>query len=76
MAPTSPAAAHVAAVAQGTAAGFRVVLVNATDACTADLSGCHDGCASHPGVGSHRGIARTAAPIIARELGWAMPGVL
>jgi hypothetical protein len=76
MQPTAPAAAHVAAVAQGTAAGFRVVLVNATDACTADLSGCHDGCATHPGVGSHRAIARTAAPIIALELGIPLPGVL
>jgi len=76
MAPTAPAAAHIAAVAQGTAAGFRVVLVNATDACTANLSGCYDGCATHPGVGSHRAIARTAAPIIARELGIAMPGTL
>ena len=76
MQPNAPAAAHVAAVEQGTAAGFRVVLVNATAACTADLSGCVDGCATHPGVGSHRNIARTAAPIIAAELGWPMPGTL
>ena len=76
MQPSAPAAAHVAAVAQGTAAGFRVVLVNATAACTPDLSGCDDGCATHPGVGAHRNIARAAAPIIARELGLPMPGVL
>jgi hypothetical protein len=76
MQPTAPAAAHVAAVEQGVAAGFRVVLVNATAACTADLSGCVDGCATHPGVASHRNIARTAAPIIAAELGWPMPGTL
>jgi len=76
MQPTAPAAAHVAAVAQGTAAGFRVVLVNATAACGADLTGCVDGCATHPGVGSHRAIARTAAPIIAATMGWPMPGVL
>jgi hypothetical protein len=76
MQPRAPAAAHVAAVAQGTAAGFRVVLVNASAACTDDPSVCYDGCATHPGVGSHRNIARTAAPIIAGEMGWAMPGSL
>lgn len=76
MAPTSPAAAHVAAVEQGNAAGYRVVLVNATTSCTADLSGCIDGCASHPGVSSHRSIARIAAPIIANEMGWPLPGTI
>ena len=76
MQPIAPAAAHVAAVEQGTAAGYRVVLINATAACTPGLSGCVDGCASHPGVGSHRRIAAAAAPIIAQTMGWPMPGVL
>ena len=76
MAPTLPAAAHVATVEQGNAAGYRVVLVNATASCTPDLTGCFDGCSSHPGVSGHRSIARTAAPVIASYMGWAMPGVL
>jgi hypothetical protein len=76
MQPLAPAAATVAAVEQGNAAGFRVVFVNASAACTPNLTGCYDGCATHPGVGSHRNIARTAAPIIAATLGWPMPGVL
>jgi hypothetical protein len=76
MAPITPAAAHVAAVEQGIAAGYRVVLVNATTACTPNLEGCFDGCATHPGVGSHRSIARITAPIIATTMGWEMPGTL
>ena len=59
---------ETAALAQGTAAGFRVLLVNATTACTPDLSGCYDGCATHPGVGSHRNIARAAAPACASSI--------
>jgi hypothetical protein len=76
MSPTAPAKAHVDTVAQGLAAGYKVVLINATTACGLDLSGCTDGCATHPGVSSHRNIARVAAPIIAEAMGWPMPGVL
>ena len=79
MAPWAPAAAHQAAVAEGNAAGYRVVLINATTACSADdrsVVPCTDGCATHPGVASHRNIARIAAPIIAATMGWPMPGTL
>ena len=76
MSPTLPSSALQAAVAQGTAAGFRVVLVNASAACGADLGGCKDGCASHPGVASHRNIARTIAAAVEVALGWPSPGVL
>jgi hypothetical protein len=80
MSPTLPANATLAAVEQGTAAGFRVVFVNATEACgvgpSGQLTGCSDGCASHPGVASHRAIARTLAPVISAEMGWPMPGSL
>ena len=76
MAPTAPSAALQAAVAQGTAAGFRVQLVNASAACGADLQGCYDGCASHPGVGSHRAIAKAVAPVLQAAMGWPSPGQL
>jgi hypothetical protein len=79
MSPTLPRNATLAAVQQGTAAGHRVVLIDATEAChllPGQTGGCTDGCASHPGVASHRNIARTAAPIVAQHMGWAMPGVL
>lgn len=76
MSPTLPANATLAAVARGTAAGFKIVLVNATTACGDDLQGCKDGCASHPGVASHRNIARMVAPAIEAALGWPAPGVL
>lgn len=76
MAPTSPANATLAAVAQGRAAGFDVVFVNATAACTPGLTGCVDGCAGHPGVGSHRAIAKAVAPVLASALGWSLPGSL
>lgn len=80
MSPTLPVNATLAAIQQGTAAGYRIVLVNATDACGVDAagqpSGCSDGCAGHPGVASHRSIARVLAPIVAAELGWPMPGTL
>ena len=76
MSPTLPTNATLAAVARGTAAGFRIVLVNATTACGANLTGCTDGCASHPGVASHRNIARMALPIISSVLGWPVEDVL
>ena len=76
MSPTLPSNAMEAAVAQGKAAGLRVVFVNASTACGDDLSGCHDGCAGHPGVAGHRNIARLAAPVIEAALGWPSPGVL
>ena len=76
MQPTSPSAALQAAVAQGTAAGFRVSLVNASAACGANLTGCTDGCASHPGVGSHRAIAKAVAPVLQAATGWPSPGTL
>ena len=76
MAPTAPSAALQAAVAQGTAAGFRVALVNASAACGAGLQGCFDGCASHPGVGSHRAIAKAVAPALQAAMGWPSPGQL
>jgi hypothetical protein len=80
MSPFLPVNATVAAVTQGTAQGFRIVLVNATAACGVNAegvpSGCDDGCATHPGVASHRAIARTLAPVMSAELGWPMPGYL
>jgi hypothetical protein len=76
MSPTLPANAMQAAVTQGTALGYRVVFVNATTACGPDLTGCTDGCASHPGVASHRNIARIVAAAVEGELGWPSPGVL
>lgn len=76
MSPTLPSNAMAAAVAQGTAEGLRVVFVNASTACGDDLSGCHDGCAGHPGVASHRNIARIVAPYVEAALGWPVPGVL
>lgn len=76
MSPTLPSNAMQAAVTQGTALGYNVVFVNATTACGANLTGCTDGCASHPGVGSHRNIARAVAAAVEKELGWPSPGVL
>ena len=79
MSPTLPRNATQAAVERGTAAGFRVVLIDATEAChllPGQTGGCTDGCATHPGVASHRNIARTVAPIVAQTLGWPMPGAL
>ena len=76
MSPTLPAAAMQAAVAQGAARGFNVVLVNATAACGPSLAGCSDGCAGHPGVASHRNIARAVAGAVEAALGWPAPGVL
>lgn len=76
MAPTAPSAALVSAVAEGTAAGLRVALVNASAACGESLSGCRDGCASHPGVGSHRAIAKAVAPVLEAMMGWPSPGSL
>jgi hypothetical protein len=76
MSPTRPASAMQAVVTQGTALGYRVVLVNATSACGTDLRGCTDGCAAHPGVASHRNIARLVAPFVEAELGWPSPGEL
>lgn len=76
MSPTKPANATLDAVARGTAAGYRVVLVNATEACGANLTGCTDGCASHPGVASHRNIARIVAPAVGAVLGWPLDDVL
>ena len=79
MSPTLPRNATLAAVEQGTAAGFRVVFVDATEAChllPGQTGGCTDGCATHPGVASHRNIARTVAPIVAQTMGWPMPGAL
>lgn len=76
MSPTLPANATAAAVSRGTAAGFKIVFVNATTACGEDLAGCKDGCASHPGVASHRNIARMVAPAVEAALGWPVPGVL
>jgi hypothetical protein len=49
MSPTKPANAMLNAVSQGTAAGYKVVFINGTTACGDSLSGCSDGCASHPG---------------------------
>jgi hypothetical protein len=77
MSPTLPAAATLAAVAQGTARGFRIVLVNATEACgDASRGACVDGCAGHPGVASHRNIARLVAPAVEAALGWPAEGVI
>jgi len=76
MSPSLPSRALQAAVSQGTALGFRVVFVNATTACGDDLGGCTDGCAGHPGVASHRNIARMVAPLVEKFLGWPVPGVL
>lgn len=76
MSPTLPSNAMQAAVAQGTALGYRVIFVNASEACGSELSGCTDGCAGHPGVASHRNIARTVAVAVEAALGWPSPGVL
>lgn len=73
---TLPVNATLDAVARGTAAGYRIVLVNATTACGANLTGCTDGCASHPGVASHRNIARLVAPVVGAVLGWPVEDVL
>jgi hypothetical protein len=76
MSPTLPSAAMAAAVSQGTAQGYNVVFVNATTACGTNLTGCTDGCAHHPGVASHRNIARIVAAAVEETLGWPVPGVL
>lgn len=76
MSPTLPANATVDALNQAAGLGYNVHLINATTACGPDLTGCTDGCAGHPGVASHRNIARIAAPIVASALGWPVPGVL
>jgi hypothetical protein len=68
MSPTRPAAAIQAAVSQGTTAGYKVVLVNASAACGAELRGCTDGCAGHPGVAGHWSIAMTALPLVRAAL--------
>lgn len=70
MSPTAPSNATVAAVSQGLAAGYRVVLVNVTTACGDALTGCTDGCAHHPGQASHRSMAVQAIPAIEQALGW------
>jgi hypothetical protein len=76
MSPTKPVNATLKAVAEGSAAGYRVVLVNATTACGESLTGCTDGCATHPGVVSHRNIASIVAGAIESVLGWPSPGVI
>jgi len=76
MAPVAPQTALLNAVEQGTAAGLKVAFVNASTACGDDLSGCKDGCASHPGVGSHRAIAKAAANVLETLMGWPSPGFL
>lgn len=73
MSPTAPAQAITDAVAQGTAAGLRVQLLNVTTACGPSLTGCTDGCATHPGARSHRIMADMAAPVIAQITGWTPP---
>lgn len=70
MAPLLPANATVAAVEQGRAAGFNVVLLNVTTACGDSLTGCTDGCAHHPGQVGHRSMATQAIPVIEQALGW------
>lgn len=79
MSPTAPVNATLAAIEQSNALGFRLILINATTACSVDglsVVGCTDGCATHPGLSSHRNIARAAAPIIEAALGWPSPGQL
>ena len=76
MSPTLPSDAMQAAVTQGIARGYNVVFVNATTACGPNLTGCTDGCAQHPGVASHRNIARIVATAVEAALGWPSPGVL
>ena len=70
MEPYLPANATVAAVEQGLAAGYRVVLLNVTTACGEALAGCTDGCAHHPGQASHRSMAAQAVPVLEAALGW------
>jgi hypothetical protein len=70
MSPTLPASATTAAVAQGVAAGFNVVLLNVTTACGPELAGCTDGCHGHPGILSHRNMAVQAIPVMEQVLGW------
>lgn len=79
MSPTLPAEGVAETLAQGAAAGFKMGFINATEAChllPGQTGGCTDGCATHPGVASHRNMARTAAPIISAAMGWPMTAVL
>ena len=70
MSPALPAKATVAAIERARGMGYRISLINATTACGITLTGCSDGCASHPGVIGHRSLADIALPIIKNSLGW------
>ena len=64
MSPYLPAKAALAAVAECQGMGLRVKFLNATGACGAGLTGCTDGCASHPGVIGHRNMYEDALAIV------------
>lgn len=76
MSPFYPQNATLAAVAEASTRGYQVVFVNATTACGANLTGCTDGCASHPGMAGHRNIATIVAAAVESAMGWPSPGVL
>ena len=63
--------ASIAAVAEATAAGYSVQLINATDGCTPSMGPYCIGCAGHPGVAGHLGIAAAVLPVLESALGWA-----
>ena len=63
MSPTRPVAALEAAIAQGTAAGLKVGMLDMRNATL-------DGCGNHPGPAGHWEMALHAAPQIKAAMGW------